>query len=178
MNSEIKIRPILLTDVEPLSTLAKHTYAVAFGVSLSPPDLEAILNKKLSQNAFQQALEQDVILGAFAGEHLMGYIQFGDTVGAIGREREQELRRLYVHPECQNQGVGARLMQTALQHPQMTNAQSIWLDVWDQNPGAQRFYARFGFVVVGEKRFEVESGAETSSDLIMVRPAGELGISE
>jgi ribosomal protein S18 acetylase RimI-like enzyme len=57
----------------------------------------------------------------------------------------------------------------ALSHPRMENAAGIYLDVWEHNQGAQRFYQRFGFQVIGSRAFEVESGAETSLDLIMVR---------
>ena len=46
---------------------------------------------------------------------------------------------------------------------------AIVLDVWEHNPAAQRFYARYGFEVVGARAFVVASGAETSRDLIMVR---------
>ena len=42
----------------------------------------------------------------------------------------------------------------------------IFLDVWEHNPGARRFYERYGFVVVGDRSFAVASGAETSLDLI------------
>jgi len=42
-------------------------------------------------------------------------------------------------------------------------------DVWEHNHGAQRFYRRYGFEVVGTRAFEVESGAATSLDLVMMR---------
>ena len=67
-----------------------------------------------------------------------------------------------------SKGAGTLLMQAALAHPQMQAAPAVYLDVWEHNHGAQRFYARHGFEVVGTRQFEVVSGAETSLDLIMV----------
>ncbi len=61
------------------------------------------------------------------------------------------------------------LMEAALEHPRLKSAERIFLDVWEYNYGAQRFYQRHGFKVIGGRRFYVESGAETSLDLIMVR---------
>ena len=106
-----------------------------------------------------------------AGGRLVGFVQFG-TAGpeyAPENDRDQELRRLYVLSEYQNLGAGTLLMQAALAHPLMQAAPAIYLDVWEHNQGARRFYERHGFEVIGTRQFEVESGAETSLDLIMVR---------
>ena len=43
------------------------------------------------------------------------------------------------------------------------------MDVWEHNHGAQRFYSRYGFEVVGSRRFEVASGVQMDLDLVMVR---------
>ncbi len=57
----------------------------------------------------------------------------------------------------------------ALDHPLLKDAAEVYLDVWEHNPGAQRFYRRYGFEVITTRRFEVASGAPTSLDLVMVR---------
>jgi len=57
----------------------------------------------------------------------------------------------------------------------MEGTANIYLDVWEHNHGAQRFYRRYGFEVVGARSFEVESGAPTSLDLVMVRCSPEEG---
>jgi len=98
-------------------------------------------------------------------------VQFGAAKPSAADENDQELRRLYVHPEFQNRGYGTLLMEAALRHPRMSGARSIYLDVWEHNLGAQRFYRRYGFKVIGTRAFEVESGAATSLDLIMARRA-------
>jgi ribosomal protein S18 acetylase RimI-like enzyme len=108
---------------------------------------------------------------------MIGYVQFGQANATVlqSADGDQELRRLYVHADFQNKGIGTRLMDAALAHPQLRDAERIFLDVWEHNPGAQRFYACFGFKVVGQRPFVVESGAETSMDLIMARRQPRLG---
>ncbi len=115
-------------------------------------------------------LEQDTFLVAETDGRMIGYVQFGKCGFAEANpEMDYEVRRLYVLAEFQNQGIGAQLMDAALNQPRMKNAPRIFLDVWEHNHGAQRFYERYGFQVIGAQRFEVASGEETSADLIMGR---------
>lgn len=60
-------------------------------------------------------------------------------------------------------------MRAALDLSEAKASPHVFLDVWDQNHGARRFYERFGFVVIGARAFTLDSGAETTPDLIMVR---------
>ncbi len=164
----MKIRPATPHDTRALSQLARQTYADAFGASMSGADLRAHLEKNLSVENFAHMLSADTILVAEQDGRLIGYVQFGKCdLEQANAETDYELRRLYVQREFQNQNIGAQLMNVALEHPRMQNAPRIFLDVWEHNHGAQRFYKRFGFQVVGARKFEVASGAETSADLIM-----------
>ncbi len=52
-------------------------------------------------------------------------------------------------------------MDAALNHPDMIAAANIYLDAWEHNIRAQKFYSRSGFDVIGAHVFEVESAAET-----------------
>lgn len=176
------IRQALPSDARTLSALAQKTYADAFGDSMSASDLAAHLEKNLSIAKIEQLLEQDTLLVAEIDGRMVGFVQFGkcDPSTKLGTsfeqadsETDQELRRLYVLREFQNRKIGAQLMNAALNHPRMKNAPRIFLDVWEHNHGAQHFYQRYGFRVIGERKFEVESGAETSADLIMVRSSAE-----
>ena len=161
------VRQAQVEDIPALSELAIQTYSDAFGHSFSTDDLIAHLAKNLSPERFAQILERDIVLLAEVQGLLIGYVQFGARDNSDG---DQELRRLYIHSEFQSKGYGGALMEAALCYPQMQQAARIYLDVWEHNPGAQRFYKRYGFTVIGTRPFDVESGAETSLDLIMMRP--------
>jgi ribosomal protein S18 acetylase RimI-like enzyme len=165
------IRRAAKSDARALSELAIKTYADAFGHSLSAADLAAHLQANLSEACFEGFIDDDVILIAEMGDRAIGYVQFGAVSVPVesASAGDREVRRLYVHPEFQGRGVGKRLLDAALDHPQLKAAGNIHLDVWEQNHGAQRLYRRYGFDVIGAHGFDVESGAPTDLDLIMVR---------
>lgn len=171
----VQIRNAGPSDANRLTALAQKTYVAAFGHSFTPSDLAAHLETELSVERMAAILHQDTVLVAEVDGQLVGFLQCGKnnvlhdgfTVGFP--VPEQEVRRLYVDAAFQNQGIGARLMAAALALPELQKAAAIVLDVWEHNPAAQRFYGRYGFVVVGAREFVVASGAETSRDLIMVR---------
>jgi ribosomal protein S18 acetylase RimI-like enzyme len=157
--------------VADVAALAAVTYRAAFGHSFTPADLAAQVAGALGPARFAQYIDEDIVLLAEWGAQLVGYVQFG-AAGAqfpAAAPGDQELRRLYVHPAEQNRGAGTRLLEAALAHPHMTAARTVLLDVWERNLGAIRLYERFGFTVVGTRRFTVASGAPADLDLIMAR---------
>ena len=163
------IRNAQQTDSAALSKLAMETYVAAFGHTFSPGDLAAHLQAHLSPEAFAHVLAADVVLVAEEEGQLVGYVQFGAAQIDLAQHGDGEIRRLYVHEAHQNKGYGTLLLEAALHHPLLQAAPRIYLDVWEHNHGAQRLYQRHGFTVVASRSFEVESGAPTSRDLVMVR---------
>lgn len=176
---EMQIREARLNDADALSGLAKRTYATAFGHSMTSADLDAHLNKHLSLEKIGEALWKDMFLLACIGDEIIGFVQFGEssieqqhivkTAAFAFEADDKEIRRLYVLAPYQNRGIGSQLMETALAHPQLATDSNIFLDVWEENTRAQRFYKRYGFEKVGEKRFFVDSGAKSGVDFVMLR---------
>ena len=60
-----------------------------------------------------------------------------------------EVRKLFVEPVLQGHGIGARLLEYALEH---LDAQTLW--ALEKNEGAIRFYQRHGFRLTGERQLE------------------------
>ena len=173
------IRRATASDMQPLSQLATTTYVAAFGHSMAASDLAAHLEGQLAPRQIERMIAHDMVLLAEINGQMVGFVQFGDLTHAansVTTNADQEVRRLYVDSAFQNQGIGTLLLQTALEHPHLRDADRIFLDVWEQNHGARRLYERFGFKVIGERPFVVESGAETGCDLIMVRRADRSAI--
>jgi diamine N-acetyltransferase len=164
-------------DLEALAWLARETYTAAFGGSMDAADLAAHLDRHLSRAAVDRMLAVDDFLVARVPGSLLGFVQFGqaqDHEGASYRPPPDavEIRRLYVQRACQNQGLGTRLMEAALDLIASRGSPVVVLDVWEDNQAARRFYERHGFVVCGRRPFFVESGRSTGFDLIMVRERG------
>lgn len=169
----MKIRSADPKDIQNLSDLAQKTYADAFGFSFLPADLAVHLQNNLSPANFTEMLVHDTILIAEIDEQMIGFVHFGDATGYVDEPtlKDGALHKLYVLADFQNRGVGSQLMAAALVQMAGQGIEAVYLDVWEHNPGAIKFYKRYGFEIIGERQFEVESGAETSMDLIMVRMA-------
>lgn len=60
-----------------------------------------------------------------------------------------EVRKLFVEPVLQGQGIGAALLEYAIREK---NANSLW--ALERNVRAIRFYQRHGFAVTGERKLE------------------------
>jgi len=80
-----------------------------------------------------------------------------------------ELKRLYLIKAAQGGGLGARLFAETLDWLQRAGPRTVWIGVWSENHGAQRFYARHGFEKVGEYGFEV--GDTVDNEFILRRSA-------
>jgi ribosomal protein S18 acetylase RimI-like enzyme len=163
-----------LSQLQGLTELAQRTYTQAFGHSFSPQDLQAHVARHLSQTRIAQMMVEDQWLIAIQAGSMLGFIQIGDAIGVAGAAKEDlELRRLYVSAQHQTKRIGSKLMEAALDLEVLRAAPRIWLDVWEANLGAIRFYQRFGFRIVDTRTFNVASGAETDLDLIMVRRSSQ-----
>ena len=80
-----------------------------------------------------------------------------------------EIQRLYILQGRQGAGRGTLLLKTALEWLERDGPRTLWIGVWSENYGAQRFYARHGFEIVGEYSFMV--GDHADHELITRRPA-------
>ena len=71
-----------------------------------------------------------------------------------------EVQRLYILQGHQGGGRGTALLRTALEWLERDGPRTIWIGVWSENYGAQRFYARHGFEIVGDYSFMVGDHAD------------------
>ena len=80
-----------------------------------------------------------------------------------------EIQRLYILQGHQGAGRGTLLLKTALEWLERDGPRTLWIGVWSENYGAQRFYARHGFEIVGDYSFMV--GDHADHELITRRTA-------
>ena len=71
-----------------------------------------------------------------------------------------EVQRLYILQGHQGGGRGTALLRTALDWLERDGPRTVWIGVWSENYGAQRFYARHGFEIVGDYSFMVGDHAD------------------
>ena len=72
---QITIRQAEAAGVAALSVLAAHTYALAFGHSMSAEDLATQIRETRSESYFRRAMQTDSVLVAVASGKIAGYVQ-------------------------------------------------------------------------------------------------------
>jgi ribosomal protein S18 acetylase RimI-like enzyme len=75
--------------------------------------------------------------------------------------------RFYVDRSLHGTGAAQALMMAVLAHAASAGQDAVWLQVWEQNPRAIRFYARAGFTDVGGTIFLV--GSSSYRDRVLVQ---------
>lgn len=87
---------------------------------------------------------------------LPGGYGFVDPRGAMVLARtvmdEAEILTLAVHPAARRQGLGRDLLQAAMQRAAETDAQTMFLEVAEENVAARTLYAKCGFAEVGRRK--------------------------
>ena len=153
------IRRANLDDAPALAELGATTFIEAFGQLYSPEDLQAFLEESHSVAAYAKVLANaDYALWiAERGGRAIGYAQAGPSglPHADVRPGDGELKRLYLLKGEQNGGVGRALFEQALAWLERDGPRMLWISVWSENLGAQRFYGRHGFEYAGEYEFLV-----------------------
>lgn len=171
--TEPTIRRAGVDDAATLSALAAATFVEAFGHHYTPEDLQAFIEESY-------AVEKQARILGHPGYAVWLLEADGRAVGhcAAGPcglphpeadAADGEVKRLYVLRDFQNGGQGARLMDTAMAWLQRGGPRRLWVGVWSENPGAQRFYARYGFAKVGTYGFPV--GRVVDLEFILRREA-------
>lgn len=168
----LSIRRAAVDDAATLSELAASTFTETFGHLYPEEDLRGFLDAAHSPAYYLGALvDPDNALwiaetdGAAIGYAMAGRCTLPHDEVADG---DGELKRLYVSRDARNGGIGARLFAEALRWLEHDGPRTLWIGVWSENHGAQRFYARHGFSKVGEYEFPV--GRVRDREFILRRP--------
>jgi diamine N-acetyltransferase len=154
------IRRATPSDVAALSQLGADTFVEAFGHLYSADDLQAFLSASHSRDYYRRLLDSTDVATWVAEDdsgRCIAYAVAGPcTLPLAGMPAGAgELRRLYVRATAHGHHLGTRLLQVALDWLRACGLQPVHVGVWSKNAGAQRLYARHGFVKVGEYDFPV-----------------------
>lgn len=155
----VEIRRATPADAATLAELGAATFIETFGHLYTPEDLQAFLDESHTVAAYAKVLADPgyALWLAEVDGRAIGYAQAGrcGLPHAEVRPEDGELKRLYVRADAQNSGSGRALMDAAMAWLLADGPRQLWLSVWSENFGAQRFYARYGFAFAGEYAFIV-----------------------
>ena len=153
------IRRATPADAGVLCALSERTFVETFGHLYPPDDLAAYLSIAYPLDVQREQLQ--------SGDYAAWLLEIDGKavgfafVGPCGLPHPQvqpgdgELKRLYVLAPFQNGGWGEKLFVRAERWLLQSGPRTLWIGVWSENFGAQRFYARHGFERVGEYEFPV-----------------------
>ncbi|MDB5450302.1 MAG: histone acetyltransferase [Phenylobacterium sp.] len=171
---EPTIRRAGSADAEALAEIGARTFSETFGHLYPPTDLARFLAEAYGLERTRadladpakaswivEAADGQVVGLALAGPCALPH---PDITPACG-----ELKRLYLLKAHQNGGLGGRLFAQTMDWLQGGGPRNVWIGVWSENHGAQRFYARHGFNKAGEYGFAV--GDTVDREFILMRPA-------
>lgn len=174
MCSGVTIRRGVVADAARLAPFAAQVFYETFASHTSVNGMAEYLKTAFtldrwlgdlanSDNAFLVAEYEDGIVGysklAFASDE--------EPECVTGPDPVVELERVYVAHEWHGKGVADLLMHASLEESQRRGSRTMWLGVLEQNTRACRFYARWGFIDVGEHTFHI--GDEAQIDRVMAR---------
>ena len=158
--SQPLIRRAGSADAPALAAIGAQTFTETFGHLYPPADLAGFLAEAYSLERTRADLADPAKASWLveADGRVVGYL-LAQACGLPHEDVTPGLRRvgssLYLLKPWQNGGLGARLFAEAVAWLQAGNPRTVWIGVWSENYGAQRFYARHGFEKVGEYGFEV-----------------------
>jgi putative acetyltransferase len=132
--SDLVIRAATADDVPAISALVQHTVRISNGRDYPPQTVELIVANFAPAKVGQRMAERDVFV-CLQGGRIVGTI-------AVGAER---LRSLFVYPELQGTGIGARLVAHLEAHARRIGVRELKLS---SSLTARGFYERLGYRLI------------------------------
>ena len=164
------LRPAFLEDASALSRLGRWSFNAAFAHLYAPEDLNPFLEQVYSEAAVAEEIADPRCTHRLAVDPdgtLAGYVKLrapswyaedSDAANPIA------LGQLYTDPTRTGEGLGARLMDWALEYAREQGHDAVQLSVWAENTRAQAFYARYGFAKAKDIAFMV--GSQRDEELL------------
>ena len=156
-------------DAHRVSALAIETFPLACPPDTTGENIDLFCATKLSTQAFEAYLADPRvrIWGAVEADELVGYVMTvsGEPddpviVAAVMNRPTVEISKIYVRASAHGSGIAQQLMDAAVADARAEAAQSVWLGVNQHNTRANSFYEKSGFLLVGERRFQVGDSLE------------------
>jgi len=157
-----------LHDADALDSMARETWTRTFGHGYTPADLEAYLTQAYGPSGRLRAHLADPAVTwqvARAQGQIIGYAKLVPPWLEEAGPRDAQLGQLYIAYDWHGRGVAQALMDWSIATARSRGAPAMLLTVFEENHRAIAFYAKYGFVHIGDYPFPV--GDKIDRDLIM-----------
>ena len=170
-DTAIDVRRAGPDDAEVLSRIGTRSFRNAYQDAASAEDLLSHLDDYFAPEAVQTELDRPgrwYLLASIGGEPA-GFVKIRDVESpeCVKAGKVLELQQVYVEPDKQRHGLGAHLIDAALNLGSFMGVSGFWLLVWQEAPWAVNAYTKYGFEKVGTAEFRL--GNTVYTDWVMYR---------
>lgn len=169
MENKLFIRPALPEDAALIAKLASKTFMETYGEMNTPENMASYLETQFSVST---------ILAELSNHNAQFYLVYVNDIAAAFTKLRQdrtpknlenglflEIQRVYVLKEFQGLHIGKTLIGMVKQLAKKEGFKAIWLQVWQKNNKAIRFYQKAGFTVYETASFVL--GNDVQQDFLM-----------
>lgn len=153
----ILLRKLTVADADVLSGVGSITVLDAHGHSAPAAVMEAYVSAAFSSETCREELAdaRNIFYGLDHNGVLAGYykIILNQPHAALPQQPATYMERLYVLKEHYGAQLGQQLMHHAVEVSKAAGEKSMWLNVWQGNHRAIRFYEKCGFQKIAEGVF-------------------------
>lgn len=157
--SGISFRTAQPEDAAGIAELGTRTFLPAFGDENKPKEIEACVGESFSCETVERQImdPHSAFLLVVRDNTNIGYgkLRRGKVPACVNGQNPIELERIYVDASHQGGGVGATLIQAAIDHAGNEGYGTVWLGTWKSNAGARKFYERQVFFCNGNSTTEI-----------------------
>ena len=163
------LKKLVPSDLYTLQEISRTTFKETFEIHNSTEDLNKYLNEQLSLDKLSIEM-QNPNSAFYFGEiniEAAGYLKlnWGNAQTELEDLDAFEIERIYVLNQYLGKGLGAFLMDAALEIAHKMKPSYIWLGIKKKNERAIRFYEKYGFKVFSNHSFTL--GNDIQNDLLM-----------
>lgn len=166
---DIEIKKLKLADISELQLIARHTFFETFADHNTADDMQKYLDNNLSADILKNELTNinSEFYFALLDNKVIGYLKInhGQAQTELKDKKSLELERIYVLKDFHGKKVGQVLYNKAIDIAKQTNAEYVWLGVWEKNSRAINFYKKNGFVEFDKHIFKL--GDDEQTDIMM-----------
>jgi diamine N-acetyltransferase len=168
-----RTRPADRQDAAALGLIGAATFLETFAGILDGGAIVAHCLREHARSAYEDYLAAGAVAWlaeTSAGAAPVGYAMVAAPKLPGAQPGDLELKRIYALSRFHGSGLGRGLMDAAIGHARAHGALRLLLGVYSGNARALAFYARNGFVRIGERMFPV--GEKQYEDHVLARPLG------
>ena len=147
----LQVRRWVFDDIAAIRRITLEAWLDAYRGFIPEEDLRDYFGRHFSVEALERAMASSDVHG-FMGEHAGRALAWMRTHRDPGTGR-CSMTSLYVLPDSQRRGAGARLLEVAERCARSHRSGELWLGVMEQNRPALEWYLRHGFAVRGTEPF-------------------------